>query len=122
MWVLSSSISKVDALDMLIRVQFDDSWSTIVNEEVLLMPTQRSMVHRVLPTASGVVYVTELATSRLASFSLEPSTITPGKSQCTSLVINIDGTSSSLNSNPTSDLDSSICSWSVQTDSNNLAC
>jgi hypothetical protein len=72
MWLLASSIVNPNALDMLIRVQFDENWSKIVSEEILTIPTQRAKAHRIY-VDSGTVYVTELAQSRIASFSLERS-------------------------------------------------
>jgi hypothetical protein len=70
LWLLASSIVKADAINMLLRVEFDASWSVIVNEEAFVFPTQRSKAHRVLPVNTNSIYATELASSKLLSLSL----------------------------------------------------
>ncbi|CAG8749239.1 40445_t:CDS:1 [Gigaspora margarita] len=64
LYLLSSSIINPMALDMVIIVTFDWQWTTIMDEEVILIPTQQCKAHRLLPTESNV-FVTELTTSKL---------------------------------------------------------
>ncbi|CAO3620512.1 unnamed protein product [Cunninghamella echinulata] len=66
LWVLASSIIYPEAMDMLIKVTFDDQWKKILHEDITVIPTQRSKVHRILPTKSNI-FVTELSTSKLFS-------------------------------------------------------
>ncbi|KAF9584299.1 hypothetical protein BGW38_006929 [Lunasporangiospora selenospora] len=67
LWLLSSSIIKSDALDMLIKVTFNAEWSAIVSEEYVTLPTQISKAHRVFVTPE-IVFVTELASSRVVGY------------------------------------------------------
>ncbi|KAG0068819.1 hypothetical protein BGZ93_008115 [Podila epicladia] len=68
LWLLSSSIINSNALDMVIKVTFDDEWKNIVSEEVTVMPTQQNKAHRIIQTAADQLFATELATSKLLSF------------------------------------------------------
>ncbi|CAG8624809.1 32501_t:CDS:1 [Gigaspora margarita] len=70
LYLLSSSIINPTALDMIIIVTFDEQWSTIINEEVIVIPTQQCKAHRLLPTEFNV-FATELSSSKLLTmFSL----------------------------------------------------
>ncbi|CAO3627444.1 unnamed protein product [Cunninghamella blakesleeana] len=66
LWLLASSINYPNALNMLIKVTFDDQWKTILTEDITVIPTQYSAVHRILPTKTNI-FVTELSTSKLFS-------------------------------------------------------
>ncbi|KAG0009783.1 hypothetical protein BGZ81_003171 [Podila clonocystis] len=68
LWLLSSSMINSNALDMIIKVTFDAEWTSIVSEEVTVLPTQQSMAHRIIQTAVNQFFATELATSKLVSF------------------------------------------------------
>lgn len=68
LWLLSSSIVDSKALDMIIKVTFNDDWTSIVNEQVTVLPTQQNQAHRIIQTAEDQIYATELATSELVSF------------------------------------------------------
>lgn len=68
LWLLSSSIINSKALDMIIKVTFDAEWTSIVSEEVTVMPTQQNKAHRIIQTAANQFFATELATSKLVSF------------------------------------------------------
>ncbi|KXN70157.1 hypothetical protein CONCODRAFT_78984 [Conidiobolus coronatus NRRL 28638] len=70
LWILSSSIIKKDALDMVIRVDMDPTWSNITKEEVMVLPTQRNAAHRLLPY-NDQMFATELATSKIAALKYE---------------------------------------------------
>ncbi|CAG8784717.1 12231_t:CDS:2 [Dentiscutata erythropus] len=63
MYLLSSSIDNPNALDMVIKVTFDEQWTTIKDEEVIVIPTQQCKAHRLLPTQFNV-FATELAASK----------------------------------------------------------
>ncbi|MGH3621428.1 MAG: hypothetical protein ACRDQ5_06505 [Sciscionella sp.] len=65
MWLLGSSIVDDKALDMVIRVEFDEHWSSIRAEDSVVLPTQRCKAHRLLAMPNAVL-ATELATSTLA--------------------------------------------------------
>ncbi|CAG8567112.1 20091_t:CDS:2, partial [Gigaspora rosea] len=64
MYLLSSSIINSNALDMIIKVTFDEQWTTIKNEEVIMIPTQQCKAHRLLPTEFNI-FATELTASKL---------------------------------------------------------
>jgi len=64
-WLLSSSIGSPDALDALIRVTFDPTYTDQESERVSALPTQHCMAHRVLPLTRSVV-ATEMMTSTVA--------------------------------------------------------
>jgi hypothetical protein len=66
LWLLSSSITKKDALDMVIRVDMDSKWSKIVKEEVMVLPTQKCAAHRLLPYKNQIL-ATELSSSKVAA-------------------------------------------------------
>ncbi|KXN70175.1 hypothetical protein CONCODRAFT_170980 [Conidiobolus coronatus NRRL 28638] len=66
LWLLSSSITKKDALDMVIRVDMDSEWSKIVKEEVMVLPTQKCAAHRLLPYKNQI-FATELSSSKMAA-------------------------------------------------------
>ncbi|KAF9307059.1 hypothetical protein BGZ74_000063 [Mortierella antarctica] len=68
LWLLSSSIINSKALDMIIKVTFDAEWTSIVSEEVTVLPTQQNKAHRIIQTAADQFFATELATSKLVSF------------------------------------------------------
>ncbi|KAI9241615.1 MAG: hypothetical protein BYD32DRAFT_433026 [Podila humilis] len=68
LWLLSSSIVNSKALDMIIKVTFNDDWTRIVGEEVSVLPTQQNQAHRIIQTAPDQLYATELAKSKLVSF------------------------------------------------------
>ncbi|KAI8062249.1 hypothetical protein BC940DRAFT_262010 [Gongronella butleri] len=70
LYLLTSSITFNDALDMVIVVKFDDNWSKIVSEQYLPLPTQQCWAHRLLLTASNIM-VTELTKSKLFSWYTE---------------------------------------------------
>jgi hypothetical protein len=65
LWILGSSSEKKDAIDMVIRVDMDSSYSNIINEEYIVLPTQRSISHRLL-VDKNLIYVTELSSRKLA--------------------------------------------------------
>ncbi|MEU3355098.1 hypothetical protein [Streptomyces sp. NPDC037389] len=65
LWLLASSIVSDDARDLIIRVRFDSSWTRIVEEEYVALPTQMCKAHRLLPLANSVL-VTELTTATVA--------------------------------------------------------
>ncbi|KAF0536897.1 hypothetical protein F8M41_008946 [Gigaspora margarita] len=70
LYLLSSSIINPNALDMVIKVTFDEQWTTIKDEEAIVIPTQRCQAHRLLPTEFNV-FATELTSSKLLTlFSL----------------------------------------------------
>ncbi|CAG8798101.1 19880_t:CDS:1, partial [Cetraspora pellucida] len=64
LYLLSSSIDNPNALDMVIKVTFDEQWTVIKNEEVTVIPTQQCKAHRLLPTQFNV-FATELTSSKL---------------------------------------------------------
>ncbi|ORX89899.1 hypothetical protein K493DRAFT_232124 [Basidiobolus meristosporus CBS 931.73] len=71
LWLLASSIVNTNAKDMIIKVQFDETYSTIVSEQASALPTQLSMAHRIL-AIGGNVWATELSTAILARLSSTP--------------------------------------------------
>ncbi|CAG8760886.1 3341_t:CDS:1, partial [Gigaspora rosea] len=64
LYLLSSSIINPNALDMVIKVTFDKHWTTIKDEEVVVIPTQQCAAHRLLTTEFNV-FATELSSSKL---------------------------------------------------------
>ncbi|CAG8529999.1 1452_t:CDS:1 [Racocetra fulgida] len=64
MYLLSSSIINPKVLDMVIKITFDEQWTTIKDEEVIVIPTQQCAAHRLLPTQFNV-FATELTSSKL---------------------------------------------------------
>ncbi|KAF9286746.1 hypothetical protein BGZ68_002600 [Mortierella alpina] len=66
-WLLTSSIIKKDALDMLTKVTFDAQWKDIVSEDYVTLPTQISKAHRVFVTPK-FVFATEFASSRVVAY------------------------------------------------------
>ncbi|CAG8626853.1 11591_t:CDS:1 [Racocetra persica] len=64
MYLLSSSITNPKALDMVIKVTFNEQWTTIKDEEVIVIPTQQCKAHRLLSTQFNV-FATELTASKL---------------------------------------------------------
>ncbi|KAF9318255.1 hypothetical protein BG003_011565 [Podila horticola] len=68
LWLLSSSITDSNALDMIIKVTFNADWTKIESEEVNVLPTQNDKAHRIIQTAANQFFATELATSKLVSF------------------------------------------------------
>ncbi|CAG8837715.1 26347_t:CDS:2, partial [Gigaspora margarita] len=64
LYLLSSSIINPNALDMVIKVTFDEQWTTIKDEEAIVIPTQRCQAHRLLPTEFNV-FATELTSSKI---------------------------------------------------------
>ncbi|KAG0328236.1 hypothetical protein BG000_000569, partial [Podila horticola] len=68
LWLLSSSITDDNALDMIIKVTFNTDWTKIESEEVNVLPTQHDKAHRIIQTAANQFFATELATSKLVSF------------------------------------------------------
>jgi hypothetical protein len=54
LWVLSSSINDPTALDMIIKLTFDPSWSKILSEDITVIPTQECKAHRILPTDTNI--------------------------------------------------------------------
>ncbi|KAF9423943.1 hypothetical protein BGZ94_008126 [Podila epigama] len=67
LWLLSSSIINSNALDMVIRVQFDALYKQILSEEVTVMPTQQCKAHRIVQTPTNI-FATQLSTSKLLSY------------------------------------------------------
>jgi virginiamycin B lyase len=70
-WLLGSSIISPNALDVIIRVTFDNPHSRILGEEVAVLPTQLCKAHRVLPLTTSVL-TTELASATVAQLVTEP--------------------------------------------------
>ncbi|KAI8872180.1 hypothetical protein GQ42DRAFT_143726 [Ramicandelaber brevisporus] len=70
-WLLSSSVIKPDAIDAIIRVDFDPTYTHIVHEEIAVLPTQGNKAHRLLPLEKRI-FATELATSRVAALNYTP--------------------------------------------------
>ncbi|KAG0277327.1 hypothetical protein BGZ96_002912 [Linnemannia gamsii] len=66
-WLLASSIINSSALDMIIKVTFDESWSKIVSEDIVVTPTHLNKAHRILVSPNNVL-ATELASSKLVSY------------------------------------------------------
>ncbi|CAG8736766.1 17763_t:CDS:1, partial [Cetraspora pellucida] len=64
LYLLSSSIVNEKALNMIIKVTFDEQWTTIKNEEIIMIPTPQCKAHRLLPTQFNV-FATELTSSKL---------------------------------------------------------
>jgi virginiamycin B lyase len=73
-WLLGSSISSPNALDVIIRVTFDDKYTQIVGEEVAVVPTQQCKAHRLLPLNNSVL-TTELASATIAQLVTQPGSI-----------------------------------------------
>ena len=67
-WLVSSSIGSPDVLNALVRVTFDEGYTTLESESVCILPTPACMAHRVLPLRTSVV-VTEMMTSTVAQLS-----------------------------------------------------
>ncbi|KAH6856687.1 hypothetical protein B0I37DRAFT_443332 [Chaetomium sp. MPI-CAGE-AT-0009] len=65
LWLLSTSLFSTNSADALIRVAFNATATAVTGEEYAVMPTQNSMVHRILPLHATVL-VTELHTFKLA--------------------------------------------------------
>jgi virginiamycin B lyase len=70
-WLLGSSIISPNALDVIVRVTFDDAHSRILGEEVAVLPTQLCKAHRLLPLNTSVLS-TELASATVAQLVTEP--------------------------------------------------
>ncbi|CAG8574450.1 6889_t:CDS:1 [Cetraspora pellucida] len=64
LYLLSSSLKNPKALDMVIKVTFDEQWTTIKAEEIIVIPTQQCKVHRILSTQFNI-FATELTSSKL---------------------------------------------------------
>ncbi|CAG8774440.1 14813_t:CDS:1, partial [Cetraspora pellucida] len=64
LYLLSSSITNEEALNMVIKVTFDEQWTTIKKEEITIIPTPQCKAHRLLLTESNV-FATELNSSKL---------------------------------------------------------
>ncbi|KOX17786.1 hypothetical protein ADK67_37720 [Saccharothrix sp. NRRL B-16348] len=69
-WLLGSSISSDDVLDVVVRVTFDPGYTRVVGEEVTVLPTQHCKAHRLLPLARSLL-VTELTSSTLAQLTTD---------------------------------------------------
>ncbi|KZZ90269.1 hypothetical protein AAL_07370 [Moelleriella libera RCEF 2490] len=65
LWLVSTSLLSIHSPDALIRVTFDDDVASMKHEELLDMPTQNAMLHRVR-TMNDSVFVSELNTFSLA--------------------------------------------------------
>lgn len=70
-WLLGSSIISPNALDMIIRVTFDEEYTEITSEEVAVLPTQQCKAHRLLPLRKSVL-VTELTSATVAQLVTTP--------------------------------------------------
>lgn len=69
-WLLGSSIISPNALDAIIRVTFDDTYTQLRSEEVAALPTQLSKAHRLLPLGKSVL-ATELTSATVAQLVAE---------------------------------------------------
>ncbi|HLZ56794.1 MAG TPA: hypothetical protein VKR06_07580 [Ktedonosporobacter sp.] len=70
-WLLGSSIISKNVIDLMVRVDFNDSYTEVVHEEVAALPTQLCKAHRILPLQKSI-FATELATSTAAQLMKEP--------------------------------------------------
>lgn len=70
-WLLGSSILSPNALDVIIRVTFDNGYTQILGEEVAVLPTQQCKAHRLLPLNTSLL-TTELASATIAQLITEP--------------------------------------------------
>lgn len=70
-WLLGSSIISPNALDLIIRVTFDDTYTQLKSEEVAALPTQLCKAHRLLPLSKSVL-VTELTSATVAQLVTDP--------------------------------------------------
>jgi virginiamycin B lyase len=63
-------------MDVIIRVDFNETSTEIVDEEAAALPTQLCKAHRLLPLKSSVL-ATELATSTVTQLFKEPGAANP---------------------------------------------
>ncbi|MGH3846455.1 MAG: hypothetical protein ACRDS0_34330 [Pseudonocardiaceae bacterium] len=73
-WLLGSSITSSNVLDVIIRVTFDAGYTQILGEEVAVLPTQQCKAHRLLPLHSSLL-VTELTSATVAQLVTEPNSL-----------------------------------------------
>lgn len=73
-WLLGSSISSPNALDVIIRVSFDDKYTRTLGEEVAVLLAQQCKAHRLLPLNSSVL-TTELASATIAQLVTPPPSV-----------------------------------------------
>ncbi|KAG0255468.1 hypothetical protein DFQ27_006237 [Actinomortierella ambigua] len=67
-WFLTSSIINPKALDSVIKVVFNPTYSEIIKEEVTVLPTQQCKAHRIWLTDT-TVFATELTSSKVFAWS-----------------------------------------------------
>lgn len=73
-WLLGSSIICPTVLDVVIRVTFDDHYSQVTGEEVMVLPTQQCKAHRLLPLRRSLL-TTELTSATVAHLSAPPGSL-----------------------------------------------
>ncbi|GAA0436286.1 hypothetical protein [Streptomyces luteireticuli] len=72
LWLLGSSIVSSRASDQIVRVEFDSSYSTVLDEQVAALPTQLCKAHRILALPGGGVLATELTSATVARLAAGP--------------------------------------------------